>query len=229
MIAGQPQDVRFERKAVLLRQFAPHADTWINVQTAAFSTAFPPRYVNNVYLDTPNLENYHRHLMGMRRRWKLRIRWYGDLLGKISNTCLEIKIRDGGVGHKLHWPTPEFDWHRQLPVDFVRRMADGADLPPFVRQMLLVSKPALINRYHRRYLASLADPGVRLTIDQQLCFYRVDRPVDTPMGRRRDDRTILEMKYRRDSAESAEQLLTGLPVRITQYSKYCSGIELLHQ
>lgn len=65
---------RYERKFV-----APDSDlgevlALVRRHPAAFGQAYPPRTVNNVYLDTPARRDYFDHVAGVGNRSKTRIR-----------------------------------------------------------------------------------------------------------------------------------------------------------
>jgi len=75
---------------------------------AMFFETFYQRQVNNIYLDSVCLENYDNHVSGVCRRFKIRIRWYGKLIGFIKKPELEIKIKNDKEGKKLSFPLKPF-------------------------------------------------------------------------------------------------------------------------
>ena len=64
------------------------------------------RFVNSIYLDSLNFENYAENLSGLSSRSKARIRWYSkNQFGHISEgteLSLEIKLRLNMAGNKLN-------------------------------------------------------------------------------------------------------------------------------
>lgn len=60
--------------------------------------------VTSLYLDTPGLDFYRWHLASAADRFKLRVRYYGDLLG--DTVFLEVKRKVGRVVDKRRVPVP---------------------------------------------------------------------------------------------------------------------------
>ena len=73
-------DYRFERKYHIQDLNLHEVEMWVRRSPCLFRECFPPRYINNIYFDTPELDNYHENLGGQAARTKLRLRWYGDYL-----------------------------------------------------------------------------------------------------------------------------------------------------
>ena len=59
---------------------------------AFFRRIYHPRYINNIYLDTPELDAFFDNIGGMSDRKKYRIRWYGEAQGEITGAIFEIKM-----------------------------------------------------------------------------------------------------------------------------------------
>ena len=60
---------------------------------ARLDRLYPPRYINNVYLDTYVHSYFFDHVNGVPKRKKVRVRWYGELEGE------ELEIpTEGEVG-----------------------------------------------------------------------------------------------------------------------------------
>lgn len=202
------------------------ARTWIDTHSAAFSMAYPPRLVNNIYFDTVSLECLRDHLDGLSHRRKLRCRWYGKDL--VAQGCsVEIKQKSG----RLSWK----DIQRiNLPIDL--RMKDWSKTMRFLRQqvngafraMLSVSIPSLINCYWREYYVS-ADGETRLTLDSDLksynqLFYRCPNLHYQIMPRL--DTVIIEVKARINNPRLSE-IMAGFPLRVDAYSKYVHAMGMV--
>ena len=71
-------NLRYELKLVCDGRLLPQARSWIRLHPAVFMTAYPPRQVNNIYLDTPALVSLNANLAGFSKRQKFRLRWYAD-------------------------------------------------------------------------------------------------------------------------------------------------------
>ncbi len=128
---------RFERKYVAPIELAPEIEARLRLHPAVFHAAYPPRWVNSLYFDTPDARGYVENVDGIAERTKLRLRWYGDLHDRVA-AQFEIKTRHGLVGKKT-----------VLAPDH-----------PALRGV----EPVLITRYLRRYYESF-DHRFRVTLD----------------------------------------------------------------
>lgn len=194
---------------------------------ALFREVYPPRAINNLYFDTPELRNYREHVQGCAHRFKLRLRWYGPLRGEIARPVLECKVKHGQVSGKRGFPVPAFTHNGMLPrAELLARLAAGP-LPESLRWRLAGMQPVLVNRYHRRYFAS-AEGHLRLTLDTGLEFFDarnpagVLRPVPGVAPR-----LILELKYAPEYAAETAEAAGHLPFRLARCSKYVLGVEHL--
>ena len=91
---------RYELKLVTPEIELATVRSWVRLHPAGFRTAFPPRRVNSIYLDTPGYRNLSENLAGMPDRQKLRLRWYGQMSDVVENPMLEMKIKEGHMGRK---------------------------------------------------------------------------------------------------------------------------------
>lgn len=66
---------RYERKFTVQGLALSEILALVRRHPAAFREAYPPRMVNNVYFDTPGLNNYYDHVNGAPNRIKTRVRW----------------------------------------------------------------------------------------------------------------------------------------------------------
>jgi hypothetical protein len=219
---------RYERKftihgwplAAVLAQVRRHP--------AVFHQAYPSRVINNVYFDSPSLDDYRDHVSGTAHRVKTRIRWYGPLRGAIDHPMLEHKIKRGLVNRKQCYPLPPLHLNGSIDRNALEAAYDRAGLPDPVRSRLRHLQPALINRYQRHYFQS-ADRRFRLTVDAELDFHSANRgaasATATPNG---GDLIILELKFDPRHAEAAEAVTNAIPFRLNRCSKYVLGIAQVH-
>src|SRR5689334_22615235 len=91
---------RYERKFLVPSGSGISPEIGIKLNPAIFSPIHHPRTVNNIYLDSPALRLYFMNLQGATARTKVRIRWYGDLLGPLPSPVLEFKTKQGLLGQK---------------------------------------------------------------------------------------------------------------------------------
>lgn len=225
MSEGSDNEFRFERKYHVCDATTWEVEEWVHRCPALFSEVYAPRHVNNIYLDRPSLAAYFQNIDGMADRTKLRIRWYGALLGPIRKPVLEFKIKRGLVGTKEFHPLKPFDLVRGFGVEQLKAVMDASGLPPAVHIELAEMEPALINRYHRKYFLS-ADGHYRITVDSGLEFYRVHRHDNQFMARcTLPESTVMELKYSGDIADLDERITNFFPFRVTRMSKYVTGLE----
>jgi len=103
-MAETAEPYRYERKFLANSRSGTPAEIGIKLNPAVFSPLYYPRTVNNIYLDSATLRLYFMNLYGATARTKVRIRWYGDLLGLLPSPVLEFKTKHGLLGQKRSFP-----------------------------------------------------------------------------------------------------------------------------
>ena len=192
-----------------------------------FSKPFPPRYVNNIYFDTPKFQNYSDNVVGAMQRKKFRIRWYGDQFGLVEKPVLEIKIKEGLAGAKEYFPLSPFTLEQGFSEKSIRKLIDQSEIPMMILETLKQFVPTLLNQYHRTYYLS-ADHKFRLTLDSKLIYTRIARHQNYFMRKVTDHRkVIMELKYDVDKDVEFSRISTFFPFRMTKSSKYVDGINSL--
>lgn len=219
------QNPRYERKFVA--QCLSLAEVLARVQRhpAAFWEVYPPRIVNNLYLDTPAHLDYHNHVNGVPHRTKTRVRWYGPPLEATVHPKLERKLKRGTVGGKETYALPPISINGDSLRSTLNHAFATATLPPMISSGLRHLQPALFNRYHRHYFAS-RDGRFRLTVDSDLQFAGVaqQRWPATHLGPAAPV-VIIELKFANELAGDAALITNRLPFRLTRFSKYVAGLE----
>lgn len=219
--------LRIERKFVPVGYSLNDALALVRAHPAVFKEVYPPRWVNNLYLDTPDFRFYREHVHGSAHRMKVRIRWYGAFDGPVKEPALEIKKRFGVTGGKDAFPFPPFSINGRMPRQVILESFHCERLPELGRIVLRELDIVLCNRYWRHYFLS-GDGSVRLTVDSDVEFYRSD---GTDSGfrvvRPTDINLIIELKYDPAHAERAAAIADAFPFRPTRCSKYVLGVKLL--
>ena len=216
---------RYERKFFIEEIHQKQVQGIVQLHPALFVKPYPPRFINNIYLDTPDLDNYHANVNGDMQRHKVRIRWYGELFSEVSKPVLEIKIKEGLVGHKLSFVLAPLDFRRGSDKRHLKNLFRESRLPREILEELLVLEPVLVNRYYRWYYVTTCS-AYRLTVDSGLTYYQY-RPLGSPFFYKNRDltHTILELKYGTQQENSADRIAAALPFPLTRSSKYIMGIE----
>lgn len=219
---------RFERKFVVEDMDYYNIVQQIRNNGAAFSDLYHPRHINNIYFDTNDMDFFTDNVSGKGSRKKARIRWYGDLMGNIKSPVLEFKMREGMVGNKLSYPLASFTLNQNFTGEYIQDILRKSDVPDWVLPVMLMLKPALLNRYHRRYFISF-DRKFRLTVDDELTYFGIGNGLNSFMEKHTCDDTIVELKYDQVfDGEEAAMVTNSLPFRLTKSSKYVNGFEYLH-
>jgi hypothetical protein len=218
--------VRYERKFIPPTMPLEHLLALLRQHPAGFREVYAPRFVNSIYLDTPDLADFHDHVAGLPSRSKTRIRWYGPLQGHVPGPILERKYKTGHVGWKQSHPLPPFHLNGNGWAEPIRSIDRSASLPDRIRAPLHQRQPVLLTRYLRRYFLS-RDGRFRLTLDTDLAFDTALRPqgharlIPSPVP------VVLELKFAPDAAADADRITRAFPFRITRCSKYVLGTSLL--
>ena len=218
---------RYERKFLVEALQCQQVIALIKLHPALFIETYPPRYVNNIYLDTADMDYYNENICGVQERRKVRIRWYGALFGPVNKAVLEYKIKNGLVGTKQSQPLQPFVFDESYHQG---RFLDGAvkGLADETRYYLRDLDAVLLNRYLRYYFAT-TDGCFRVTVDSGLCFYNLQRKQNTFRNRQVNyQNRIVELKYDRQHDPQADRIAGYFPFPVTKNSKYVEGIDRVY-
>jgi VTC domain len=215
---------RYERKFVADGLALAEVLALVRRHPAAFREAYPPRFVNNIYLDSHGRSDYHDNIAGVANRSKTRVRWYGPLSGQIAEPVLERKLKRGLISGKLTHALPGFAANGGMIQPLLKSAFEAALLPERLRFDLSQREPSLFNRYRRYYFLS-GDGRFRLTVDTELQCGRGSasnglRATLTPCA----PTQILELKFGPSEVEQADRVTNFLPFRLARCSKYVLGI-----
>lgn len=221
-------DWRYERKFLIEDHSESEVINSIKQHPAIFSNIFHSRQVNNVYFDSLALKNYIANLEGAADREKIRVRWYGARFGKIENPVLEYKIKKGHLGRKEYYPLTNFSMSDKAGTFDLLKMIKQTTLPSRIQHDIRSLLPNLANSYTRQYYLS-ADKRFRLTVDTDICFFRLDHLRSGSFCEQYPgiQSIVMELKY--SSSEKidldAREITSRFQFRITKNSKYVSGID----
>ncbi len=222
------QEFRYERKFLVDQLDVQQVRAMIKLHPSMFYEPYPPRYVNNLYLDTQGMENYFDNVSGVGERRKVRIRWYGDLFQDIERPMLEFKIRSGLVGTKRTYPIASFTLDDRFCYRYFQEFLRQADLPGRVRQTMRGLNVVLCNRYYRWYFAT-KDQRFRVTVDAEMAFYQVKRANNHFVHKHIDhNHVVVEVKYGKLLDVQAERVSGFFPFSVTKNSKYVTGIKWVY-
>jgi len=190
-----------------------------------FTEIYSERWINNIYFDTPAYDFCIDNQYGKSNRRKMRIRWYGDLYGKVDTPILEFKIKNGLSGTKKSYVLDNFEIGRNGELPNFKDLFRNADLPDEIEMLTSLIRPALINRYRRKYFLDYSK-NFRLTLDSDMYYYDVQS--DTANFKNEifhRSKMVLELKYDLKHDPEASYYTSYFPYRMNKHSKYVNGIE----
>lgn len=221
-------ELRHERKLLAEGVSAREVEALVRLHPAHFHEANPPRRINSVYYDTPGMRAYRENLAGTGERTKVRLRWYGALLGPVIDPSVEVKTKHAAVGGKRRFPGLPFEMRPGIEASELTASLDAGARAPAEAHLLAGLRPVLLTTYARSYWLS-RDGRCRLTVDADIAYLRIHPFGNDLRDRREDDRrVVVELKYALEDDESARWLVGELPIRLSRSSKYARGIELLY-
>jgi hypothetical protein len=216
-------ELRYEIKLVCDQHWLPQARSWIRLHPAGFVVAYPPRRVNNLYLDTLHLSSLNANLDGLSVRQKLRLRWYGEDIADVQ-PYLEHKQKSNMLVSKKRHPLPcrldlTHPWTKTMKIT---RVNVGPEWQAILQTM---DQPMLLNHYQREYYVT-PDGSVRVTLDFAQAAYD-QRFSPHPNLRTRlpvADTTVIEIKTALEHVERLHEVVSCFPAPRSRNSKYVSGM-----
>ncbi len=220
------ENFRYERKFTADVIDAFHAEQILKLHPAFFSEIFNERYINNVYFDTPRFDFYYDNVEGKNERIKFRVRWYGDLFGKIERPILELKIKKSNVGIKKSYFLNSFEFTEDFNFEILNKIIQNSDdVPQDIKLKMQNLQPVLVNRYSRKYFSDITNE-FRITIDKEVSFFDIKSGKFSVFSEVKDlSNIVIELKYDKNLNEQATEIANYLPFRLTKNSKYVTGIE----
>lgn len=130
---------------------------------------FKSRNVNNIYFDTQNNDCLKEHLDGIKDRYKIRIRWYGEFKNFLK-PILEFKIKKNKITIKK-----KIIMETNSKIDYLSKKKNLITLlKETLKKNKIINfsnnfKISRIISYKRNYYESLNEK-IRFTIDQNLIY-----------------------------------------------------------
>ncbi len=225
--ANKPLVYRKERKFIVPDTDVVAVEFFIKSHPALFFQPYPPRFVNNIYFDSHDFQNYGLNVVGSMERYKFRIRWYGEQFGYIEKPVLEIKIKKGLAGAKRNVKLAPFTIEPGFTIEILQDVFARTEMPEEIREMLKHQSPVLLNQYHRKYYLS-ADHKFRLTVDHKIRYTKINRFQNSFLNSVSNNNDIIvEVKYETQYDEEANKITSIFPFRLNKNSKYVNGLDEL--
>ena len=188
----------------------------VRLHPAGFMKTYNDRFVNTLYLDTPNFDFFRDTTSGVATRYKPRIRWYGRNIRNALVPTLEIKTKKEKVRSKHLHILPEF--YIDGDFNFMRYVRLNLAGPQFAHLI-----PSVLVRYERSYFQS-ANGLIRITVDRNLMYYPISLDSDLDHQPYHDPAIILEVKYLSATEPEVDFITQYLPFRLTKSSKYATAV-----
>ena len=153
-------------------------------------------------------------------RKKIRIRWYGNLFGKVSPS-LEIKERNGSLVKKTVHGFPSFSLNKNESLNKIHEIFKS-----HTKNINLA--PSIINRYRREYFIS-KDKRFRITLDDHQVILN---PKNTNLMKNLNpfhEKVIVEIKFSPEFFKYVNDLTNDLNLRLAKNSKYLNSVLALSQ
>ena len=218
------EELRYEIKFTVSAHRLAQARAWLRLHPVAFRTAYPTRWINSLYLDTPDLNSYSANVEGVSQRQKLRLRWYGALQSLVQRPVLEIKLKDNLVGSKKRQQLDlTLDLTRPFPT-LLPQIRSGV-APQWAQWLHNTTQAALLTRYRRDYLVS-PDGVLRATLDYDLVQYDQRLAVSANLSRPLPPLPliVIELKAGLTHFQRLQDAAAALPLPRARSSKYASGL-----
>ena len=228
MNKGDSESNRFERKFIIPESFTHSIEEVIKSNSALMRKIYYPRFINNIYFDNPKFQFFFENIDGVCERMKMRIRWYGNLKGRIKKPVLELKQKNGLTGTKSFFTMPCFNLNDIYQPGFLSSVFQKTDFDMRKKNLMLSLKPTLINRYQRKYFLSF-DQKFRVTLDDHLKYFPVSSPEQLSSRGLKDSLSmIMELKYAPIYQPESANITQEFPFRVIKNSKYVRGVQILY-
>lgn len=221
-------EYRYERKFFIQNIDSRAVEKVLLSHPAFFKEIHHERYINNIYFDFVNFNNFMDNIDGNTDRLKYRVRWYGQLFVEIEKPVLELKIKKGLVGTKRNYVLNSFELKKGITSGQIKNVLHESDIDPKVKFAINEQIPVLLNRYKRRYFES-NDKKFRITIDSEQSFYKISKFQNNFIQCYKDNNNvILELKYNHADEIEAKNIVQHIPFQLTKSSKYSRGVQLFY-
>lgn len=211
--------MRYERKFRTEEATLSAVQLITRMHPACFRQLYPPRWVNNLYFDTPEFAAFNDNASGAPNRVKYRLRWYGRPFERLKDPVLEIKWKEGEVGSKRGHALDK-------GIYLLPQLGELADVARNLIHKGKELQPVLFNSYYRSYYGA-ANGQFRLTIDSSLQFGAY-RPSGGHLLPFQLPGIIMEVKYPLEEEPNSDLIFQNLPFRQTKSSKYVMGLGLVY-
>ena len=220
IMISSDENFRYERKFLIDNPSLNSFDCFRYYLPSDIYEAYPLRRVNSIYYDTGNLLLANQSKEGQSKRFKVRIRYYGES-SIFNNPLLEIKSKIGNVGTKHKFKVEKI---KLINNNFsLSYLLNNSKLPSFVNDLITVLKPIVFISYERSYYLEKFEK-FRFTFDRYLTFKNIflsansiTLPLAPPINYQKK---VIELKYSKKNENDINNFIKAFPFRQTNFSKY---------
>lgn len=201
-------------------------------------------HVNSIYYDTSDMLAYFEKIDGVGKRFKIRVRWYGEIFADTDlsklNIFVEVKHRNNDMIFKNRVRLPgnfleelcEDQTHLTKLSQLVNdnQAFEATTIQHLASQKLLL--PYCIVSYFRRPLLSRISPKLRVTFDTNLRTLGTQNiyQVSSDNGNHilPPDLGIIEIKFHWAMPLWLLEICREVGLNLRRFSKYAASIETLY-
>jgi SPX domain protein involved in polyphosphate accumulation len=236
---------RYEFKYIIsldeMRAFQNRLDGVMELDPNAIDGGY---HVNSIYYDTQDLSCYYEKIDGEKRRFKVRVRWYGELEKESDLSSLslfaEIKHRNNDTNFKnrLKLPgkyLPGFSENQQQLLRLSqyaekKDLLEATTIEHIVSQRLFM--PLNIVSYHRKAYLCRINPQLRITFDTSLRAFGTKNILNVSSSNGitvlPKDICVLELKFNWAIPLWLLEITREVGLNLRRFSKYAAGLEKLY-
>lgn len=216
-------EYRYEKKFILKNNFN-NIEGLLKKHPALFREIFYKRSINNIYFDTASFKFASQTINGECDRFKVRIRWYGDINKVVLKPVLEFKIKKTEMVKKQSFPLAPLDLSLSSFAKGLKKCLSQSKLPDDIFELVSSLNAVLINRYYRGYYLS-RDNRFRVTLDRDVEYFPILGGVQIfKKFPAMYQEVVVELKYWKESEKLASRVTKHFNFPISKNSKYVRGL-----
>lgn len=224
-------EIKYQIPPELIQGLVPEFLKYTDVDPYAKNLPDGAYTISSLYYDSQGLDCYYQKLAGVKKRKKLRIRFYDAQLTPQSLVFLEIKRKHDFIILKDRLALTlencyDVLYKNQIPKNL--NPDDKKTLDEFLWTKFYNGMyPQNMVIYQRKPLISKVDPDFRVTLDYNLHSFRsswlTDRSVPLKVN---PETAILEVKFNNILPAWFHQIIQRYSLSHMPFSKYCNSLEV---
>jgi len=214
---------RYERKYITDVWQAEEVELALKLHPSLFYEKYAPRFINNIYFDTPGFKDYLDSVQGTSQRKKIRIRWYGDLKEHINNAQIELKHKNGILVSKERFPLIPFKLSDIENPNKWYSILEKSQVPSTINIEIRALNQIVLNRYYRKYFLT-PDGKFRITIDSDMESHMIGW-FNKNSRSGPSNKIVIELKYDQAADINVGRIFRFLPFTLGKNSKYLEALQ----